>query len=203
MTVFSEEEITNLISLCRYQSSMSGFNIDCTWEKLIAVLLEIKNNNAHANVLISQMINDVTNREDYINILIKLFNLGMYMRGWDGITSYPIGLCYVSDEDRKHVEEISWLKLMEFKELLNSNNGIVIGKLHLYDYNLQLGQYEESDDPNIGITIADRIFITEKADDTFGCIRVASNYIIPTACFYLELLKVTDIYNIKNVSYIN
>ena len=128
----------------------------------------------------------------------------MYMRGWKGTpSSYPCGACEINDNDINRIENISWEKLIEFKQILDTPAGQKIGKLPIYTYNLTLQQYEESNDPNIGLTIKDRIYITEKANDSFSCIRITSNYIIPTPLFYLKMLKYDEIYDISLISYIN
>ncbi len=202
---FTEFEIINLMSLCRYQSNQLLNPAESkNWMDLISILSDIKNNMLTLKDYIVDIVNNITERDKYISILHKLFELGMYMRGWKGDgSSYPYGICEIDDNDINKIENISWEKLIEFKQILETAPGIKIGKLPIYIYNLTEKKYEESTDPNIGLTIKSRIDITEKANDSFSCIRITSNYIIPTPLFYLQMLKYNEIYDISQISYIS
>ncbi len=201
---FSDNEISSLISLSQYQSNQQITPPESNkWIKLISTLTDIKTSLSLANSLILDIIKDNDNIKLYTDILYKLLDLGMYMRGWSGEGPYPSGECYVADYDLDTVEHLVWEKLTEFKKILSSDKGSMISKLPLYTYNLSLEQYEVSNDPNVGLNIGDRINITDRASDTFSCIRIASNYIIPTACLYLDHLKVKYNFDINNMSYIN
>jgi len=204
MNDFDESEIANLIAICRYQSNQLFNPIEVKqWVDLVSILTKIKNNMSLLRSYISDIINNEEYKEQFIVIFKQLFELGMYMRGWKGCGSYPCDDCYVNDNDKDEIENISWEKLNEFKKILDTKAGEKIGQLPIYTYNLTLKQYEESSDPNIGLTIKDRIDITHEANDSFACIRLASNYIIPTPLFYLKMLNINDIYDISQISYIN
>lgn len=157
-----------------------------------------------------------THIKRYFDALTKC---GMYMRGWDGESEYPLGekstlqvkiryemieqnvtqsisdaLDYLQDnlyEDEKEI--LIKLPLMKYT------------KYHDETYDFKTFSFVPSPDPEDGNTMIERLEIVAKGStykNMKSCIRVSSNIILSSVYFYSCSLNLDEPFNIKYLEYI-
>lgn len=140
------------------------------------------------------------------NTLTKLLHIGMYMRGWDGISNYPVVKAPVPPE-REHQIAIDITKsISEYESSCRSLGkiGNQINSLPLVIY--KDNQYQLSNNISDGLTISDRISIVKDGDQTnniASCIRLSSNWLCASAHKYIIAIGMPipfDIFNLRHIS---
>lgn len=141
-------------------------------------------------------------------LLILIFEMGMYMRGWKRnskyMDRYPIKIsdCTISGEELNFVEINSIMAIDRYKSLAKDNQKLckLIENLPLCFYHLN--KYEISSDKDIGRNIGERINIIQKGErhkDQNSCIRLSSNYLISSSYRYLVLIEWIPPFDINQI----
>lgn len=128
----------------------------------------------------------------------KLFELTMKMRGWKEYEHYPITITppYSNEEIEKRTLEA----IIELDECNQESNDFI--------YSLPLiiwkNEFIQSMIEEQGITIGDRIKIVKKGESegVSSCIRLTSNVLGATYCFYSKLFGLKEEFDIKDLIYI-
>ena len=138
-------------------------------------------------------------QKDNIKMTIdRLFELIMFMRGWKVNQPYPISDVPPSDND------ITEKNTLEALEILDESN--ITSKNFIYSLPLIIwkNEFVKSQMEDQGLTIGERISIVKngESDNINSCIRMTSNVLGASYCFYCKLLKIPQKFDIKDLSYI-
>ena len=160
-------------------------------------------------------------RRTYIRRYFEaLTKCGMYMRGWDGESEYPLGekstlkvnISYETIEQNVG-ESIS--QVMDFikdnlyedeKEILIKLPLMKYTKYHDENFNFKALTFVPSPDPEDGNTIVERLEIVSKGSthkNMKSCIRLSSNIILTSVYFYSCSLNLEEPYNINLLEHIS
>jgi hypothetical protein len=153
----------------------------------------------------NQLVSDYLQRSKQEKQLIeegieKLFELTMYMRGWNGETkNYPIAsapnpLNY--DQTERNILEC----IFELDHI-NSNANDFIYQLPLITWK---NEYVQSTTEEQGLTIGERIKIVKNGENQGiqSCVRMSSNVLGASYSFYCKIFKIPEKLNIRNLIYI-
>ncbi len=137
------------------------------------------------------------------HVMIKFFELSMYMRGWSGTGPYPISEAPV--DNQLEVDTLVTQALSSFENLCSSLGtiGTLILNLPLLRYNN--GIYQPTSDPAQGLTISDRLNLIKQGENTTNtnsCIRLSSNYLASSAHRYFQVLGMSPPFDIEHLRYI-
>lgn len=160
-----------------------------------------------SSILLKKIDNDVDicvekYQNQYIKIcLIKMFEMAMYMRRWDGEQTYPLNLhrtlSNISEEELTVNIAKSMFDFRESVESLPFPDDIWKLRLRYYNSDFKFPETEEVD----GRTVLDRYNIVAKGDSDnaplSSCIRTSSNWFIFTSLYYYKLIFSEDLYNIS------
>jgi hypothetical protein len=138
--------------------------------------------------------------------LMRLVQIGMYMRGWDGKSNYPIVNAPVTRERDGDVAINVTTSIGRFESECRALGriGSQIMDLPLVSY--KSGEYVVSNSARDGYTIGQRIDIVKQGDTTnniASCIRMSSNWICASAHKYITALGLPapfDIFNLTRIS---
>lgn len=169
--------------------------------------------------LINQL--SVDDQGDHLKTLIKMFNsgdlklkenicyalrclleMGMYMRGWDGIGPYVLGRI---DNDELATNINSRRAIDKYEQACKDLKrlGLTINSLPLVRF--RGGKYLASNDAKNGFTIGERVNIVKINDknDIYGCIKMSSNWFTSSAHKYIVALGYKppfDIYKLRDIA---
>lgn len=182
MKPLNENEINRLLFLCQNN------------EKMIKVIenLSIKQNSLK-NKLLKFLANYKELQEEgqlYVKkTFFKLFQASMYMRGWDGVSDYPVRDTQINDiqlaEEKscqtifELYQMIDGLKLYNFKD-----NVLSIPLVRYYD-----GLYEPSRSNYDGYLLGERLFLLvhgNTSNNERSCMRESSNWFLATCNMILR-----------------
>lgn len=130
--------------------------------------------------------------------LDKLFEVIMYMRGWKEGHPYPID--NVPPSNNEITEKNTLEGLMVLDEWDNKTNHLIYSlPLIIWKNEFVKSQMEEQ-----GLTIGERIAIVKngESDNVNSCIRMTSNVLGASYCFYCKLFKISEKFDIKDLTYI-
>ena len=130
--------------------------------------------------------------------LDKLFEVIMYMRGWKEGHPYPID--NVPPSNNEITEKNTLEGLMVLDEWDNKTNHLIYSlPLIIWKNEFVKSQMEEQ-----GLTIGERIAIVKngQSDNVNSCIRMTSNVLGASYCFYCKLFKISEKFDIKDLTYI-
>lgn len=130
--------------------------------------------------------------------LEKLFELCMFMRGWNTNQSYPIS--NVPSNGNEITEKNSLEALIVLDEWnYKSDNLLYSLPLIIWKNEFVISNLKEQ-----GLTIGERIAIvkTGETDNINSCIRMSSNVLGASYCFYCKLFKIPEKFDIKDLTYI-
>jgi hypothetical protein len=153
----------------------------------------------------------------YFDTLTKC---GMYMRGWDGESEYPLGekstlktnISYetieqnVSNSIKNVIEFINDNLYEDEKEIIIKLPLMKYTKYHDENFNFETLTFVPSPDPEDGNTLIERLEIVTKGSshkNMKSCIRVSSNILLSSVYFYSCSLNLEEPYNIKFLEYIS
>jgi len=196
------ESIHKLKNICLYIPEQSKKVKDIKL-KLYNVICEIEFENAKMCEILKELKStflklDNEKKENVENILINILELGMYMRGWDGKSSYPIdpGNTYI---DQKIIEFNVTNSLIKLYDLIEKSD--LKGLLYKLPLGLDnKGVFQVNTDPAYGLTLMERIDIAKKGESVSTiqtCIRLTSNWIIHSTYYYLKAINKTPLFNIS------
>jgi len=185
----------------RYSESMENYEIRKELHENINVILEQTSDKQIKEL--NEKINKDTigsTKEVIEKFLDLLLDLGMNMRGWNGIGEYPITResTILTDQliiDRRVNETLHSIQL--YQE--NFPECVKILKLPLVKY--QDSKYISSNTEN-GLTIGDRIEIIKKNESIHACIRTSSNWILSSIYKYNKLLLGKNKFDIRKMNFI-
>lgn len=179
---FTEENINRLKRLLRRSPILNNQkSIDCLEE-----INRIEILNQDSSNKLRELLNIYPNNKIIIDQILDLyFDLGLYMRSWNGDrSSYPIEEAPVENQNLTDINVTNQInKIKEFpqKDILT-----IIEDLPIFKY--EDGKFIPDNDENQGLTIAGRMKIVLQDESNINsCIRMTSNYLLLT------------IYRIKNV----
>jgi hypothetical protein len=130
----------------------------------------------------------------------KLFEVVMYMRGWTPGKHYPIDT-HVSNYDQELTEKYTLDKIIDLDVLNEKSNGFI----YLLPLIIWKDEFITSKTSEQGLTIGDRIHIVKngnESDNINSCIRLTSNVLGASYCFYCKLFQIPEKFDIKNLIYI-
>jgi len=128
----------------------------------------------------------------------KLFELTMKMRGWKNDDPYPITSAPSSSNDE--IEKRTLDAIIELDECNEECNYFI--------YSLPLiiwkNEFVQSYVTEQGLTLGDRIKIVKggESEGVSSCIRISSNVLGSTYCFYCKLFGLKEEFEIENLVYI-
>ena len=128
----------------------------------------------------------------------KLFELILYMRGWSEGQPYPISQVPYSDNDMTEKRTLNGLIVLdEWNEKIN-------GFLYQLPLIIWKNEFVKSHQEEQGLTIGERIKIVKngESDNINSCIRMTSNVLGASYCFYSKLFKFKEKFDIKDLNYI-
>jgi hypothetical protein len=202
----SDEAMEKLIMICSGQNNHEYDEL----QQMINVI-ENKTKLKSANIKNLELeACDPTKKQHFIDYFKRLFELGMYMRGWkiDGTDDFPLTseMCNSAsthaDEIQKNIGE-HYSKLNELYEGLEESERNVIRDLPLIKINSLKNLYI-SNNQQEGLTIGERLnIIFNDTDNVYACIRMSSNYLISSANYYTHYLKEEELINLRNLDLIS
>lgn len=136
----------------------------------------------------------------------SFFRLGMYMRGWDGLSILPIINAPVLDQDMVDIRVNTEIHSLENIVSEAGEAGKLFMKVPLLKY--VKGEYVPSNTIEEGLTIGERLDIVkigDNDDEDFqeACIRLTSNWFCATAYKIMEVLDLEIPYKIQDLRYIS
>lgn len=143
-------------------------------------------------------------RYDIEQALTHLLYVSMYMRGWDGSSSYPIESAPVDNQNLVDINVTDAINEFERKCTDLGEIGDLILNLPLLRYTG--GEFTVSSDTNQGLTIKERLQIVKSGDEVdalYSCIRLSSNWFAASAYRFLDIIGITPpfcIERLRNIS---
>lgn len=130
--------------------------------------------------------------------LEKLFEVVMFMRGWKVGQPYPISFVPASNND---ITEKNTLEALTLLDELNERSNHMIYSLPLIIWKNEFVKCQSEDQ---GLTVGERIAIVKngESDNINSCIRMTSNVLGASYCFYCKLFKIPENFDIKDLTYI-
>lgn len=141
-----------------------------------------------------------TQKDQIINGIQKMFEITMYMRGWNGISeNYPIQNAPYPTDANSHEQKILE-NIFELDEInYRTNNFIYKLPLMLWKNEFVQSVLEEQ-----GLTIGERIKIVKsgESEGVHSCVRMSSNVLGSSYCFYCRTFNIPSKFDINLLSYI-
>lgn len=188
----TQDNIQQLISICEIHKPFK-------FREILNLIEFIKRRNellATSFVWIHEQMNDTEIRDKIDKALKGLIDLGMYMRGWNGGSEYPLQASQITDPSVFiHTSEA----LGRFDHMIEELGeiGTKIMELPLYSYN---GEFEKVDNDEEGLTLRDRFRIVRQGEDTnntFSCIRLSGSRYVTSGYKYRTLLNLDPLFDLK------
>lgn len=128
--------------------------------------------------------------KDCLELILKI---GMYMRGWDGCSQYPLK----SKDTNGKVDETKLMEaLWRLKDLLETD-WYHLRDIYLMKYNYGKWTIDESYP-----TLIERLSIVLNTKEVDSCIRMTSNVFVATSWIYLSEFYEEISFDIKELSFI-
>jgi hypothetical protein len=194
----SKENINKLINLCNIEP------IDDTKRELCVTINDVKIYNDKAGQTIRDFCNYYKNcsnlsQTQVRDVLQKLLELGMYMRGWSGTGDLPISIAPVDDQINVDINVTnSLITFNKSLKCLERHKDLVL-KFPLMKYHKMFYFSNNIED---GKTLGDRLELFQKGENTENmgsCVRLTSNFIISTAHKMYTTLKLEEPFDIKKM----
>lgn len=216
--VFTKDQIERLLRIGRWILNNCNFSFDTKYKYLFEkydkkTIEEIQGccdvienlkfmhqaNFEFLNNVIQQFNNKTSYKKDKIRDGInKLYEATMFMRGWNGHNELPIENAHSTESEsvQKRILE-SIFELDEINEL--TNNFIYSLPLMIWKNEFVQSVLEEQ-----GLTIGERIELVKKGESVgiYSCVRMTSNVLGSSYCFYCRLFKMEPKFEIHRLSYI-
>ena len=205
--IMTERNIKKLILICK------NFPHEKSFTDLLCTIRDIRMLGNVVNSKMKEFItylkgSDETTKDNINKIFDKLFYLGMYMRGWDGNSEYPLTeqKCKNYAERYDEIETIVLEKVRDINETINSlsdTTKIIIKSLPLIKLSEKDKSYYRSTNYDEGLSFYERLMlISSNPDSIYSCLRLSSNYLISTAQYYNALVNSRNYINIKELEFI-
>jgi len=136
--------------------------------------------------------------------LNSLLNLSMYMRGWDGISNYPIYNKIKNEELNMAINVTN--EINNFQAICKTLHDIGKQILNLPLVRYKNGIFSKSNDfKTDGYTISDRLELIKSGnttENTSSCVRLSSNWLASSAHKYMSILKLDPKFDIDELIFI-
>lgn len=204
-SVFTSNDIYILKRLLIYEDNHT---MDVSDNKLRLKLLkvineiELKNDTDELSKVLDSYKEDPIRLEKLHYLLDKILNISLYIRGWDGIGTKPYYECPIIESEKMEKLEYNLSNL--FMELKEEEDFDIYHDLPLFIY--KGGSFLKNHDPDLGITLGDRINIILEGsitDNENSCIRASSNYFCWNIYYYKLLLGCELPFEIQRLRYIS
>lgn len=182
-------------------------NVKNEWIKLSNSIKSIEKTFTDTDIIFDNF-SEYCNKDRYPiikDILWIMFELSMYMRGWDGINKWPINNKDIPkftdaqyNTQKAKADRLTFNCMKKFKSKCNNPTGEYIMKLPLIRY--YNGKWQMSQEFHFGNNIEERIKIIDDDLIVSGCIGLSSNWLMATSYFYLDAINSKPNFNIKNMS---
>lgn len=133
--------------------------------------------------------------------ILSLHNLSMYMRGWNNTSFLPISSAPFDNQSIVDLNVTNGIVDFEKKCSDLHNIGTIILSLPLFKY--RNNDFIISSNSDDGYTIRDRLNIVKSGDTTdnlSSCIRISSNWLAASSYYYMDLLGMKKLYDIKDLN---
>lgn len=205
--IMTERNIKKLILICK------NFPHEKSFTDLLYTIRDIRLLGNVVNSKMKEFINylkssDQITKENINKIFDKLFNVSMYMRGWDGNSEYPLqeSKCKNYAERYDDIENVVLEKVRDINETINSlsdTTKIIIKSLPLIKLSEKDKSYYRSTNYEEGLSFYERLMlISTNPDSIYACLRLSSNYLASTAQYYNALVNSKNYINIKELEFI-
>ena len=133
--------------------------------------------------------------------LNHLFNVCMFMRGWSGnsVDPFPIEQVPFGNQDKTDKNTIE--SIFE----LDAWNQKTLGVFYDFPLILWKSEFTKSNIEDQGLTIGQRIEMIKNGENSSisSCIRLSSNVLGSTYCFYCKLFELQPKFKIENLRFIS
>ena len=206
--LFSKNQIERLCKLGKWILKIKWFagsettlaSINRCIEAIEEINLTLNNDSILIQSLVHQFKNFTSQkRNQIINGLNKLFELTMYMRGWDGkSTVYPVS------ESPYQNQDLVETKTLEAIFELDAYNDAADNFIYQLPLMIWKNEFVMSVLDEQGLNIGQRINIVKKGETegVQSCIRMTSNVLGASYCYYCKIFKIPEKFQIKNLTYI-
>ena len=205
--IMTERNIKKLILICK------NFPHEKSFLDLLYTIRDIRMLGNVVNAKMKEFIaylkgSDETTKENINKIFDKLFDVAMYMRGWDGNSEYPLAenSCRNYAERYDEIETVVLDKVRDLNETINSlsdTTKIIIKSLPLIKLSEKDKSYYRSTNYDEGLSFYERLMlISTNPDSIYACLRLSSNYLASTAQYYNALINGRNYINIKQLEFI-
>ena len=176
-------------------------------EEIERVKLYTQNKNKDIRTFLEKYENMLEEEHSYVQkILNMILESAMYMRAWDGESSYPLDSesTNFDNEEQIIVDHRVTQSIIRLETELEKYLGKTIIDLPLMQYHKDSKTFIASTDESEGLTIADRINIVKGGEngDFTSCIRMSSNKLCASAYYYMRLIGMVMPFDINDVAYI-
>lgn len=177
------------------------------YETIMCIETIVKNNDEPTRQFAFAYKNADPDTKYVINETLKhLLHLGMYMRGWNGSSEYPITKAPVPREREPEMALNVTKAIASYESTCRSLGklGTQINDLPLVKY--KDGQYQVSSSSDDGLTVGERISIVKDGDrsnNIASCIRLSSNWLCASAHKYITAIgkpSPFDVFNLRHIS---
>lgn len=205
--IMTERNIKKMILICK------NFPHEKSFTDLLYTIRDIRMLGNVVNSKMKEFISylkgsDDATKENINKIFDKLFYLGMYMRGWDGNSEYPLAeqKCRNYAERYDKIERIVLDKVRDINESINSlsdTTKIIIKSLPLIKLSEKDKSYYRSTNYDEGLSFYERLMlISSNPESIYSCLRLSSNYLVSTAQYYNALVNSKNYIDIKDLEFI-
>lgn len=195
---FDRRSIIKLKLICQMRNTEISNRLI---ETIIGVETTLMNNIKEYNEFHKLYLEQNDTIKECIQETVKiLFDLGMYMRGWMG-PNHPYPLIHPQITDQDIIDQRVCIHISSFYEKCNNlkDIGDQILCLPLSRYNQ--GTFTKAIDKEAGITIGERLKVIRgnNTDNINSCIKLASNWFIPTSYLVGKSVDVDFPININEI----
>ena len=217
--IFSDISIQKLHNICVEISNNILYlntNIKFHYDKLFNAIEIVKLFNSTIIAQGKQLRNYYISSKEMIKsnidlLFIKLLHIGYYMRGWKiNNEDLPINTYKTTyDKSKQHIVELNTTTaILDFENLLLEFKNIDLLFYNLFNqlpilcvqHNSSSLTFKSSSNPDMGLTIIDRINIAKDGESEYSCIRMTSNWLLASAYYYIKLCDKKEPFDIKDLS---
>ena len=231
LTTFSLDELTNHFNNykeyknplklnevldSRIVNKLKLFAINVKNDNLVKAIESVELWKSYSNEFTDKLRDQYVKNKDISNILYRILECGMYMRGWKVCSDiYPLSSISTNhNENVQYQIELNVHKsideVLEHIKLYNNEVQKIVTTLPLIKYtvNEKTGErnYIVTPDPEDGNSIFERIQFVKSGDkhkNTKSCIRLSSNIILTSVYFYICALGIHEPFRLEELEYIS
>lgn len=204
-SIFTDVAINKLMAICESSYDSPTELVVASRVELKNILESIKEMEGLIPIIINRYKKSPNNvKSNFVRLLTIMMEIGMRMRGWTGIGSYPLTSkeCIIIPEVVESIElsicqSINNFYVEEQEQHMQEVNDVLDLPLVRYVDNKYV-----SSNGNRGLTIRERLDkVLDRANNPVdGCIRTSSNYIVSSCYLYLTQLSHRPQFDINKLS---